>query len=75
MSEKDLIVQEPDAIEKELSCLTDHLLGQILTLIDAVIENERQCEKTKDTVKGFFCGFRESKWKLFAHYRKVGQTN
>lgn len=63
-------VWSPSKIEMDLSHLTDHLVGEVLTLIDAVIEKDRQCEKTKDTIRQFFANYREAKWNCFMLLRE-----
>ena len=63
-----------EEVEKELSHYTDHLMGGILTLIDAVVVSDRQCEKTKDTIRQFFANYRGSSYKIFSPFRNVGQT-
>jgi hypothetical protein len=61
-------------VESDLSRLTDHLMGEVLTLVDAVIANDRQCDKTKDTIRQFFANYREVKWRILSPFREVGQV-
>lgn len=58
-------IEARSAIESQISYATGHLMGEILTLIDAVVEDNRRGEKTKELVRGFFSNFRDIKWSYF----------
>lgn len=60
-------------VEQDLSSATDRLMGEILTLIDAVVSSDRQCENTKDTIRKFFSTYCTNKWQILAPFRKVDQ--